>query len=178
MATGHGAAASHGDGDPDDGSCASAFSCDLDEVENDIKESDWQDAPRGDGNHAPRGNGNQHAQQEKSGPFPNTIGFLVARKIELLTNLQALGQEGIEGAGGDATRGSGAKWQIHGIETGSSLVLPEWTVEQAVSDYKARRPIQNPAPLSQYIFSRDTRLEKSSRLRRHSCSISKAAVAA
>ena len=97
---------------------------------------------------------------------------------KLLTHLQALAQEGIEGAGGDATRGSGAKWQRRGIETGSSLVLPEWTVEQAVSDYKARRPIQNPAPLSQYIFSRDTRLEKSSRLRRHSCSISKAAVAA
>ena len=81
-------------------------------------------------------------------------------KIQLLTNLQALGHEGIEGAGGDATRGSGAKWQRRGIEIGSSLVLLDWTVEQAVSDYKARRPIQNPAPLSQYIFSRDTPLRK------------------
>ena len=97
MATGHGAAASHGDGEPDDASSASAFSCDSDEVENAIKESDWQDAPRGDGNHAPRGNGNQHAQQEKSGPFQNTIAFLAARKNSCSQTCKRLGRKALKG---------------------------------------------------------------------------------
>ena len=34
--------------------------------------------------------------------------------------------------------------------------LPEWCVEQAVSDYKASGPIQNPAPRKHFILTRDT----------------------
>ena len=53
-------------------------------------------------------------------------------KPELLTHLKESGDQGIPGAGGDATRGSGANWQrrptfeyigFRGAEKGSSLLI-------------------------------------------------------
>ena len=118
---------------------------------NEITQGDWQSPPRGDGY--------QHAQQEKSGTFGILSGnwgsdwadpelqrhmnydlkshvcniiILQEAKHELLTHLKAPGQEGIEGAGGDATRGSGANWLqrptfeyigFRGTEIGSSLLI-------------------------------------------------------
>ena len=54
------------------------------------------------------------------------------------------------------------KWKcrLHAASPESILgilrALPEWTVEQVVSEYKDRRPIQNPAPRTHYIVKRDT----------------------